>query len=615
MGSEHPATGFLKSLYRNCEQGSINFRFLPSAKNYFIPLTEIDTTPSLLTTHQDQDAYFGVATRKDSDGTKKGIFQIPALWIDYDLDLSTEAHGEKELYSIFFNFLLEPTFIILTGGGFHAYWRFKEPVDHKDTPKVEGLLKRLASYLAGDTAATDASRVLRIPGTFNYKYDPEREVSLWNITENEYNPSDFDFLSEVQTKTQSERPILTKGWEKELLEGVPKGERNTAIAHLTGRYLSKGLSKEEILPILFDVNSRNKPPLDQREVEGTLDSVIKTHQKSLPDRTDEKEKNRQSVNYQLTTLDDVLEYPEPMYLINPILIEGTVSVLGAYTGTGKSIAALSIIRSILTGKPLWEKYHVMKTGSVLLIDEETPQGFLRERTRKMGFAQGLPLYLLHFQDVRLDRDDFFNALMEKVEEVRPLLVVIDSLIRVHRLKEDDAVAMSLVVGRLRKIANFGTTVLVIHHHRKGEGPLAQKLRGSSDIPGGVDIEYALLPVSDYLVFKSVKTRTEPLIPIKLKMEADNEHIKLTYQGEEFGEEGEILSEVINILEENGEMGVEQIFKVLKERGLRIGINRLRELLRKSNGKELIEGRGSKGKRLYGVNPASCFTDIYKAHEA
>jgi len=63
--------------------------------------------------------------------------------------------------------------------------------------------------------------------------------------------------------------------------------------------------------------------------------------------------------------------------------------------------------------------------------------------------------------------------MEKVEQVKPTLVVIDSLIRVHRLKEDDAVAMSLVVGRLRKIANSGTTVLTIHHHKKGEGPLAR----------------------------------------------------------------------------------------------------------------------------------------------
>jgi predicted ATP-dependent serine protease len=145
------------------------------------------------------------------------------------------------------------------------------------------------------------------------------------------------------------------------------------------------------------------------------------------------------------------------------------------------------VRSILTGESLWGKYPVAKTGPVLIVDEETPKSFLRERTTKMGFTPELPLYFLHFQDVRLDRDECFNALIDKIQEVTPVLLVIDSLVRVHRQKEDDAVAMSLVVGRLRKIANTGITLLVIHHHRKGEGPLSQKLRGSSDIPGGVDI--------------------------------------------------------------------------------------------------------------------------------
>ena len=124
------------------------------------------------------------------------------------------------MYSIFFNFPFEPTFIILSGGGIHAYWRLKEPLQREEISNVEELLKRLASYFSGDMGATDASRILRIPGTFNYKYDPEREVSLWHLTENEYNPSDFDFLPSIETETQKERSTHTKGWEKELLDGV-----------------------------------------------------------------------------------------------------------------------------------------------------------------------------------------------------------------------------------------------------------------------------------------------------------------------------------------------------------------------------------------------------------
>ena len=184
-----------------------------------------------------------------------------------------------------------------------------------------------------------------------------------------------------------------------------------------------------------------------------------------------------TVNYRLTSLSDVFEYPEPAFIVDQILIEGTVNVLGAYAGVGKSIIALSLIKSVLTGEPLWGEYSVLKTGPVLLVDEETPNSFLRERVEKIGFSKDLPFYFLHFQNVRLDRDDYFNALMEKITETKPVLVVIDSLIRVHRQKEDDATSMALIVDRLRKIANSGTTVLIIHHHRKAGGPLSQKLKG------------------------------------------------------------------------------------------------------------------------------------------
>jgi hypothetical protein len=42
--------------------------------------------------------------------------------------------------------------------------------------EVEDVLRRLATYFGGDKAATDSSRILRIPGTLNYKYDPPRQI-------------------------------------------------------------------------------------------------------------------------------------------------------------------------------------------------------------------------------------------------------------------------------------------------------------------------------------------------------------------------------------------------------------------------------------------------------
>jgi DNA polymerase III sliding clamp (beta) subunit (PCNA family) len=310
------------------------------------------------------------------------------------------------------------------------------------------------------------------------------------------------------------------------------------------------------------------------------------------------------------TLADIFEYEEPKKLIDPILVKGTVSVLGAYTGIGKSIIALSISRSVATGEPLWGIYPVVKTGPVLIVDEETPNGFLRERTEKMGFVKGLPVYFLHFQNVKVDEDKCFNALMEKIKEIQPVLVVIDSLIRVHRQREDDASSMSKVVDRLRRIANSGTTVLVIHHHRKGEGPLSQKLRGSSDIPGGVDIEYALVPKDGHLLFTTVKTRTKPLPPIQLIIEASDEKIEVLHVENEMAKKEGILAEVLGILSEKDETGVEEIHEALKQKRVDIGINRLRNILHETSlSGALSEHIGARGKKIYGINPDSQFHNL------
>lgn len=167
--TEHPCIPFLKSLYQQCGEGFINLRFLPSAKNIFIPLPGTDSIPAILQAHKGQNAYFGVATREDGNGTKDGIIQIPALWDDLDLyKLSDKQKEESRLR--YRDFPLKPTFVTDSGGGRYLLWMFKEPASKEETPRVENFLKRLASYFHGDTSATDASRILRIPGSLNYKY-------------------------------------------------------------------------------------------------------------------------------------------------------------------------------------------------------------------------------------------------------------------------------------------------------------------------------------------------------------------------------------------------------------------------------------------------------------
>ena len=75
------ATEFFSGLYKDCDQGFVELRYLPSRERIFVPLSEIKNWSSF---PSNQNIYFGVSTRDGKGGTKENIVQTPALWIDVD---------------------------------------------------------------------------------------------------------------------------------------------------------------------------------------------------------------------------------------------------------------------------------------------------------------------------------------------------------------------------------------------------------------------------------------------------------------------------------------------------------------------------------------------------
>jgi hypothetical protein len=223
----------------------------------------------------------------DGNGSKEGIVEIPALWCDVDVTKGSPAYDHfKQIYK---DFSLKPSILVESGGGYHLYWPLKEPASRIDIPRVENLLKRIAIHLGGDRVSAEAARILRVPGTYNLKYTPKRRITIGHLhPEKQYNLDDFEILPPLPVGEREDRDQLhPPGWQKDLLKGVSDGERNISITRLAGRYVGKGLSGEEIIPILMDANSNFKPPLEVKEVEGCLDSVIKTDSRNHPDRSEE----------------------------------------------------------------------------------------------------------------------------------------------------------------------------------------------------------------------------------------------------------------------------------------------------------------------------------------
>ena len=109
------------------------------------------------------------------DGKLSNCWTIDAFWADIDFKDRPDAEARRRLDT----FAQEPNVVVRSGGGLHCYWVLDEPADVQTSePRIRNILRRLARAVGGDLYSAEPARVLRIPGTLNYKYDPPRRVSI-----------------------------------------------------------------------------------------------------------------------------------------------------------------------------------------------------------------------------------------------------------------------------------------------------------------------------------------------------------------------------------------------------------------------------------------------------
>jgi hypothetical protein len=180
-----------------------------------------------------QDVYVGVGLSNADRGlthrcVSDEVAGLIGFWADFDI--RSEAHTKalpatiEDALSIIPE-CMPPTLVIATGNGAHAWWLLKEPhvfddaEDRKDTAMLVSRWQTLLRLRASQRGwafdrLSDLARVLRIPGTVNFK-DPNnpKAVTLHSETERRYNLSDFeDYLDDAAIPDPEAEEKATREW-------------------------------------------------------------------------------------------------------------------------------------------------------------------------------------------------------------------------------------------------------------------------------------------------------------------------------------------------------------------------------------------------------------------
>lgn len=185
---------------------------------------------------------------------------------------------------------------------------------------------------------------------------------------------------------------------------------------------------------------------------------------------------------------------QTQWLIENLWTEQAVGILGGEPKCCKSFLALDIALSVASGRDCLRHFPVLRSGQVLLFPAEDSLPIVRRRLEGIAAAaqvdlSALALEVITAPTLRLDSPEHRERLTNTIESIRPILLVLDPLIRLHRIDENDATQIATLLSFLRQLQRqFQLAVLLVHHARKDSGGTrpGQALRGSSELHGWGD---------------------------------------------------------------------------------------------------------------------------------
>jgi hypothetical protein len=181
---------------------------------------------------------------------------------------------------------------------------------------------------------------------------------------------------------------------------------------------------------------------------------------------------------------------------------------------------------------------VPRSGPVLVYLAEDALAVVRERVAGMARHRGLELaavdiHVITASTLQLDREPHRSCLFETARRLRPRLLLLDPLVRLHGIDENHASEVAALLAYFRSLQRqLGLSVVLVHHTRKNAAAGAAAglgLRGSSDIHAFGDSNLYLRRTREHLVLSSEHRAAPASPPVSLQLvatDADQTHLEV-----------------------------------------------------------------------------------------
>ena len=183
---------------------------------------------------------------------------------------------DEQLKKIF-SFPLEPSIIVKTRKSLHTYWLLRDG----KIKRFREIQQQLIAYFGSDDKIVNESRTMRLPYSYHNKQEPVLTTIVHFKPENIYTQDQLAaLLPEVPDSKTSKGKNAGRNEQFELPDYIEAGDRNHTLFCYAASLQAKGYPDQEIRMMLKEANvDRCLPPLDGSEVDGIIESCLKSYPK------------------------------------------------------------------------------------------------------------------------------------------------------------------------------------------------------------------------------------------------------------------------------------------------------------------------------------------------